>query len=136
MIDFRRNIMKKFILVLLAMFVTIGLVFSQEVTVEKQKLSASDKLTVKFFFDDGTETGKELPSKGFTFYLLKVIGDKPSGGQVSIFSESLSSIPVQKDGLYILGARSEDYGWLSEGNFGLKFLLLRDINTLLRDRNL
>lgn len=78
----------------------------------------TDKITVEFFLDDGTTAGKKMDPKGFVFYLLRVVGDKPNAGQVAIIGESgVKSFLTQKDGLYILGAHSDEYGWLGEGNF-------------------
>lgn len=79
---------------------------------------STDKITVEFFLDDGTTAGKKMDPKGFTLYLLRVIGDKPTAGQVAIIGEAgVKSFLTQKDGLYILGAHSNEYGWLGEGNF-------------------
>lgn len=77
----------------------------------------TDKVSVEFFLDNG----EKMDSKGFTFYLLRVVGDKPTSGQVTIIAEAgVNSFLVQKDGLYILGAHSDEYGWLGEGNFFIK----------------
>ncbi len=96
--------------------------------VEKQVVKTSvpvqvpivkEKVDVSFFLDDGTEQGLKADPKDFTLYILRLVGDKVTGGQAGLVEgDNISSFEISANGLYIVGAYSKEYKtWLTEKSF-------------------
>lgn len=95
---------------------------SQKTEKVEVKAVPKEKVSVDFFLDDGTVDGLKASPKDFTLYIIRLIGDKILAGQAGVVQgENVSSFDLPADGLYIIGAYSNEYKtWLTEKNFWVR----------------